>query len=86
MIIHLHRDFTKQFQKLRPSEQKAFLKRRNLFVVDLFHPLLNNHALKGRWENWRSFNVTGDIRIIFREMGGEEYLFFKIGTHPELYG
>ena len=86
MTIHLHRDFKKRFQTLKSGEQRAFQDRRDLFMSDQFHHLLNNHALKGRWNGWRSINIAGDLRVIFKEIDPAMYLFFQIGTHHELYG
>jgi len=51
MIIKLHKDFEKNFKKLKASEKKKFKERKNLFIKDEFNPTLNNHALKSKYEN-----------------------------------
>jgi len=41
-------------------------------------------VLHGEHKGFKSFNVTGDIRVIFKETK-EVFLFVDIGTHGELY-
>lgn len=85
MIIRVHNNFKKQFNKLTKSQKRKFSERRNLFLEDEFNPILNNHALKGNYEGCRSINVSGDLRAIFRK-SSEETLFIAIGSHSRLYG
>lgn len=47
MIIQLHKNFKKQYEKLTDSQKRKFKERRNVFLQDEFNPILNNHALKG---------------------------------------
>ncbi|MBI2635437.1 MAG: hypothetical protein HYW79_02735 [Parcubacteria group bacterium] len=57
-----------------------------LFVEDPYHPVLNNHALKERYQGYRSIDITGDLRALF-ELRGENIAFFIIvDTHSNLYG
>lgn len=85
MIIRLHKNFKKQFNKLTESQKKKFRERRDIFLRDEFHPILNNHALKGKYQGYRSINVSGDIRAIYRK-SSEDILFVSIGSHSKLYG
>lgn len=85
MIIDFHKDFTKDFKKLPPKFKKKFQERLVLFEIDEFDPILNNHALKGKYQGYRSINLTGDIRAIFiRDV--ERVLFIEIDKHSNLYG
>lgn len=34
----------------------------------------------------RSFNITGDIRVVYREIDKNTVEFLDIGTHPQVYG
>ncbi len=84
MIIVFHRDFKKHYKKL-PSKVKAKLEERlRIFKDEEFDPVLNNHALKGKWLGYRSINVSGDIRAIFKREA-ESALFVAIDTHSNLY-
>lgn len=85
MKIKLHRSFEKQYQKLRESEKKKFKKRRDLFLQDEFHPILNNHPLKGKYQGFRSINVTGDLRAVFKRES-DTAIFVAIDSHSNLYG
>lgn len=81
--------YTKKFYKsLKKKDQFVKTKARErikLFREDQFNPLLNNHALSGEHKNERSFNVTGDYRIVFYYVDENTVCFSDMGTHPELY-
>ena len=85
MIIKLHKDFEKQYSKLRESEKKKFKQRRDIFLGDEFNPILNNHCLKGKYLGYRSINITGDLRVIYIK-DNNITLFVSIGSHSDLYG
>ncbi|MEK7617839.1 MAG: type II toxin-antitoxin system mRNA interferase toxin, RelE/StbE family [Patescibacteria group bacterium] len=85
MTFSLHKNFIKDFSRVNRKQQMAFLERRDLFLQKPFHPMLANHKLTGKYEGYRSFNVTGDIRVIFRQTSPEAVLFARIGTHNQLY-
>ncbi len=85
MIIQLHKTFKKQYEKLTQAQKIKFKERRNIFLQDEFNPILNNHALKGKYQGYRSINITGDIRVIY-ENSSEDVVFVKIGSHSKLYG
>ena len=83
-------DFSKRFEKdlkKAPKKiQKAFKNRLEIFLTDKFNPILNNHSLTGNYDNYRSINITGDWRAVFRELDAGETVFFDIlGTHSKLY-
>lgn len=80
--------FEKQLAKAPNQIQQAFLKRRALFEEDSRSPQLRNHALAGKWQGYRSFNVTGDWRALYtiEESEREIQIIFKaLGTHSQLY-
>jgi len=45
---------------------------------------LNNHSLSGEWRGYRSIDITGDIRAVYR-IENEINLFVAIGSHNQLY-
>lgn len=77
--------FNKRYKKLPKKVQGQIKERLELFVSDAFHPLLNNHKLSGEYKDYRSINITGDYRIIYRNQSSEVIFFLAIGTHSELY-
>lgn len=84
MKIKLHRNFIKQYLKLRIGEKEKFKERRDLFLQDEFNPILNNHSLKGKYLGYRSINVTGDLRVVYQK-NGNDVIFVVIGSHSKLY-
>ena len=86
MQIKFTRRFVKALAKCSPQIQQTFYRRLDLFLANKFNPLLNNHRLRGRLNNYRSINITGDVRAIFQEDKEEKIaIFYYIGTHSKLY-
>jgi len=85
MRIKLHRNFEKDYKKLTSVQKKKFKERRDVFLKDELNPILNNHPLKGGFQGYRSINVTGDIRAIYRKEA-DLVVFVTIGSHSKLYG
>lgn len=83
--VLLHKHFEKKYSKLSQKIKGAFKERRNLFLEDTHSTLLGVHALHGKYKGYESFNVTGDIRVVYKEVGEDVFLFMDIGTHGELY-
>ncbi len=80
----LRPSFAKNYKKLASKVKIQFKVRRDLFLKDPFHPILNNHPLHGKYEEHRSININGDYRAIYY-MKDEVAIFIRIGTHAELY-
>lgn len=85
MKIIFHSGFRKQYKKLKPSEQKRFEERIQLFVKDPYNPVLRNHALKGPYKGHYSINITGDLRALYKLARKDTALFIIIDTHSNLY-
>jgi len=84
-MIDFHKDFAKNFKKLPSKIQKKFQERLLLFEQDAFNPTLNNHGLNGEYQGYRSINVSGDIRAIYKK-SSRDIFFVTIGSHSKLYG
>lgn len=85
MKITFHKIFEKQYKKF-PDKIRQRVKERNpLFEKDPYNPILNNHALNGKYMGYRSISVTGNIRIIYKFLDKDTALFSEIGNHSELY-
>lgn len=83
--IHLHKSFEKQFKQIPLKIKEKFLERKNLFLEDLTHPLLNNHPLTGDRKGEWGINVTGDWRAIYEYIDDNTVIFLEINTHGNLY-
>ena len=85
MKVRFHRNFERNYQKLPKKEQGRFKERINLFTRDEFDPLLNNHPLYGKYKGYRSINITGNLRAIYKLETQEVRIFIAVGSHGELY-
>lgn len=85
MNLRFHRNFEKSYRKLEKSKQKKVKERLSLFLKDEFNPVLNNHPLAGKYKGYRSINITGDIRTLYKHTSQDERIFVLIDTHSNLY-
>ena len=81
----VHQNFIKVYKKLPAKQQQQFKERRDLWLVDQFHPLLHNHSLQGRYCGYRSINITGDLRAIYKFIDEDTVIWVTIGSHSFLY-
>ncbi|OGE84471.1 MAG: hypothetical protein A2846_01020 [Candidatus Doudnabacteria bacterium RIFCSPHIGHO2_01_FULL_49_9] len=84
MRVRYHKDFEKKHKKHR-SLQARIDERIILFMTNPFHPILNNHALTGKYQGYRSINITGDYRAVYELLDKNNALFVDIDTHSNLY-
>lgn len=64
--------------------EKKFKDRLKLLLVNPENPILKDHRLTGALKYFRSFSVTGDIRVVYRKDANNLYLA-DIGTHNQVY-
>jgi len=83
--IYFHKNFDKKIKKLDRKIKKQFFSRLILFEKNPFAPQLNNHSLKGKFAGYRSINITGDFRAIFKQLDQDSIEFSTIDTHGNLY-
>ena len=83
--------FTKTFKKhylKRIYSNKnldfQFENRHELFTINPKDPQLKDHALGGKMKGFRSFSITGDIRVIYYIFNNIAY-FVDIGSHNQVY-
>ena len=83
-MLYYSSRFRKQWkhQSLKVQDEAA-LRIKVLQVIE-FDFSLNNHKLSGKYAEYRSINITGDIRIAYKRVSDGFYLL-AIGTHSELY-
>ncbi len=87
MKIDYHKNFLKQFKKLRYNEQRRVFEVLKQFEREPFAERLRNHALQGKLAGFRSISVGGDIRLHYYEKEPEHVyvVFVAIGSHSQLY-
>jgi len=86
MNYQFHNHFKKTYLKLPKKLKNTVDKKLLLFSENPHSSTLNNHTLIGKYKNYRSINITGDYRAIYKEISKYKVLFVKMGTHSELYG
>ncbi|MDO8552357.1 MAG: type II toxin-antitoxin system mRNA interferase toxin, RelE/StbE family [bacterium] len=80
------RIFERQYKKLPQALRDKMWERLALLIKDEFNPLLDNHKLHHPYLGYRSINITGDFRLVYKKIGTETYYLRAIGTHHQLYG
>lgn len=85
MNIKFHKNFEKKYKKLSTKLKLQVKERNKLFSENPFNPILNNHALQGKYVGYRSINLTGDVRIIYKLLDKDTVLFSEIDSHSNLY-
>ncbi len=94
MIVVRHRQFRRNYQKRilsYPRLNKQFEKRLTLFILNPHNPhnphnpQLRDHKLTGSLQNFRSFSITGDVRVVYRWVDEETLELYDIGTHNQVY-
>ncbi len=86
MRVLFQKSFIKQYEKFPLKIRTKFDERLLLWLENPGDFRLRVHSLHGEYEGYWSFNVTGDVRALYRYEGDEVVIFALIGTHSELYG
>ena len=85
MKIVTNKKFDKGVKKQPIKIQKELKKRLYLFFEDMNHPILKTHKLSGKLKDLWSFNVSGDVRVVFDKSQKNVIILVDIGSHSELY-
>lgn len=87
MQIALSSKFKKNFKKRAANKKskRIFEERLKLFKENRNNPLLDDHGLDRDLKGYRSFSITGDIRVIYEELESDTYYFIDYGTHNQVY-
>lgn len=85
MHIQFHNNFKKDLKLQNNKIQEKLKERLVIFMEDPYEITLNNHPLHGKYKGYRSINISGDIRAIYKLMEDKLCVFVAIGTHSKLY-
>jgi addiction module RelE/StbE family toxin len=84
--IFYKKTFEKAFSNLTTNQKERVKEAISLFQENPHHPQLKNHALHGSQKNRRAISAGGDLRLIFMEENNyETVVFFRVGTHNQVY-
>ena len=88
MKIKHNRFFEKNFRKRIKNNKPLcdkYKQRISLFINNPNNPILKNHRLIGKMGNLKSFSITGDIRVIYKEINNDCILLINVGSHNQVY-
>lgn len=88
MQIKYKRSYRVSFGKLNLKIKAKVIERLEIFIKSPFDKILNNHALKWTKKWLRTINITGDYRLVFRELSNGSYELVElldVGSHAKLY-
>ncbi len=86
--VELTRGFRRDINNLRFSNEhyvKYVIYLSKLLSKEPLPPEALDHALKGEWQDFREFHISGDLLVIYR-IDGDVVSLARIGTHSELFG
>ncbi len=78
------RAFKKRVEGRKPLEGK-FWKRVEMFESDPHDARLRTHKLSGDLQEYWSFSIEYDVRVVFQFANGNRAVFTDIGSHDEVY-
>jgi mRNA interferase YafQ len=85
--IELTKSFRKDIEKLRFTNEhyaKYIIYTAALLKNGILPPEALDHQLKGEWNDFREFHVSGDLLVIYKVEDKTLYLV-RIGTHSQLF-
>lgn len=88
MVIQFKTSFKKNFNKRIKSNRSLcnkYKQRLLLFMSNSSSPILKDHGLIGKMKDFRSFSITGDIRVIYQQESEDIINFIDIGSHNQVY-
>jgi len=85
MKIVTNKKFDKKVQKQPIKIQKELKKRLYIFIEEINDPTLKTHKLSGKLKDMWSFNVSGDVRVVFDKSQKDVIILVDIGSHSALY-
>jgi addiction module RelE/StbE family toxin len=86
--IEYNKDFKKNFKsRILPNKHLLirYKNRLDVFIKNRWDPILKDHKLVGKMTRFRSFSITGDVRVIYKEIQREKYVFLDVGSHNQVY-
>ncbi len=81
----MSKNFEKSFKKMPKKIKENVINKLEIFINDLMDERLNNHSSSGKFSAYRSINISGDIRAIYKVDKDNIAIFIDIGSHSKLY-
>ena len=87
MKVKYHKQFEKHYKKrivFKKNLKNKFRQRLELRLKNPKVKILCNHRLVGKLSQYRSFWVSGGVRVVYKIEGKEMWLY-DIGSHNQVY-
>jgi len=82
-----HKTFTKDMRSVRLTDGQAaklFLYVAQLLKGEILPPESKDHALQGKWQDFRELHLGGDTLLIYSEDENKVCLT-RLGSHAQLF-
>jgi len=73
--------FKKKLKDFPTKERANFLKKFKTFLDDPFEPSLKTHKLAGKLDNYWSFSLNYNLRVLFRFVNDTAVELIDMGGH-----
>jgi len=84
MKIYYSNKFEKEYKRLPKKIKDLAEAKEKIFRKNPFDPKLKSHKLTGKLQEFWSFSINYQYRIIFEMVNKKEAWFHSVGTH-EIY-
>lgn len=81
MKIYYSSKFAKEYRKLPKKIKSLAEKREQIFRLNPLDPRLKTHKLSGKLQEFWSFSIDYQHRIIFEFLDSKTVWFLSVGTH-----
>ena len=81
MKIYYSSKFEKEYRRLPEKVKILAEKKEKIFRADPYSLSLKTHKLKGRLNEFWSFSIDFQYRILFEFAKNDEVWFLSVGTH-----
>ena len=87
LIVKRHKSFLKDLKKVQLSDKhfsKYIVYLSKLIEEESLPKEALNHPLKGKYDGYYEFHVSGDVLVVYKIINDELWLI-RIGSHSELF-
>lgn len=81
MKIVYSKTFKKSLERLTQKQKKRAIRKINLFIKNPHSTPLKTHKLSGKLQNYWSFSIEYNSRVLYKPTSNEQVEFVDIGTH-----
>lgn len=87
LIVKRHKNFLKDLRRVTLSDKhfSKYILYISKLIEETTLPIeALNHPLKGKYDGYHEFHISGDVLVVYKIMNDELWLI-RIGSHSELF-